>query len=71
MSCPTYPPNFLQTLLEFSNFVEASKSSGISKEELISSVEMRLSNLIGKAVSTPTGGSFSVFNREEPMHPMN
>jgi hypothetical protein len=71
MSCPAYPPNFLQTLLEFSNFVEASKSSGISKEELISSVEMRLSNLIGKAVSAPTGGSFSVFNREEPTDLMN
>ena len=65
MSCPTYPPNFLQTLLEFSNFVEASKSNDISKEELIKSIEMRLSNLVGKAVSAPTGGSFSIFNREE------
>ncbi len=64
MSCPTYPPNFLQTLLEFSNFIESSKSSDISKEELIKSVEMRLSNLVGKAVSAPTGGSFSIFNRE-------
>ena len=66
MSCPAYPPNFLQTLLEFSNFVEACKCNNISKEELISSVERRLSNLIGKAVSAPTGGSFSIFNREEP-----
>ena len=64
MSCPTYPPNFIQTLLEFSNFIESSKSSDISKEELIKSVEMRLSNLVGKAVSAPTGGSFSIFNRE-------
>ena len=64
MSSPSYPPNFLQTLLEFSNFVEACKSSDITKEELIKSVEMRLSNLIGKAVSAPTGGSFSIFNRD-------
>jgi hypothetical protein len=64
MSSPSYPPNFLQTLLEFSNFVDASKTSDITKEELIKSVEMRLSNLIGKAVCAPTGGSFSVFNRD-------
>jgi hypothetical protein len=65
MSSPSYPPNFLQALLEFSSFIEASKSSGITQEELVKSVEMRISNLIGKAVSSPTGGSFSVFNREE------
>lgn len=67
-----YPPNFLQSLLEFSNFVEASKCrEDVTKEELIKSVEMRLSNLIGKAVSAPTGGSFSIFNREEPPMPTN
>ena len=64
MSSPTYPPNFLQALLEFSNFVDASKTSDITKDELINSVEMRLSNLIGKSVCAPTGGSFSVFNRD-------
>ena len=64
MSSPVYPPNFLQTLLEFSNFVEASKTNDTSKEEFIASVEMRLSNLIGKAVCAPTGGSFSIFNRD-------
>jgi hypothetical protein len=65
MSSPAYPPNFLQALLEFSNFVEACKTNeSMTKEEVIKSTEMRLSNLIGKAVAAPTGGSFSVFNRD-------
>ena len=65
MSSPAYPPNFLQALLEFSNFIDACKSNeSVTKEELIKSAEMRLSNLIGKTVSAPTGGSFSVFNRD-------
>jgi hypothetical protein len=66
MSCPTYPPNFLQSLLEFSNFIEACKTKETPKEELLKSIEMRLSNLIGKAVSAPTGQSFSVFNHDTP-----
>lgn len=64
MSSPAYPPNFLQALLEASNFLESSKSSAISKEDLIQSMENRISLLIGKAVSAPTGGSFSIFNKE-------
>lgn len=64
MSSPSYPPNFLQALLETSNFLESSKVSGISKEELIKSMENRISLLIGKAVSAPTGGSFSIFNKD-------
>ena len=66
MSCPAYPPNFLQSLLEFSNFIEACKTTDPPKEELLKSIEMRLSNLIGKAVSAPTGQSFSVFNYDTP-----
>lgn len=64
MSTPAYPPNFLQALLEASNFLESCKTSEISKEELILSMENRMSLLIGKAVSAPTGASFSVFNKE-------
>ena len=51
MSSPAYPPNFLQALLEASNFLETSKSNTTTKEELIQSMEARLSLLIGKAVS--------------------
>jgi len=65
MSSPCYPKNFLQCLLEFSNFVESSKSSDISREELLKSVETRLSLLVAKAVAAPTGASFSIFNRGE------
>ena len=64
MSSPAYPPNFLQALLEASNFLESCKESDISKEELINSMENRLSLLIGKSVSAPTGGSFAIFNKE-------
>ena len=64
MSSPAYPPNFLQALLEASNVLETSKSNTTTKEELIQSMEARLSLLIGKAVSAPTGGSFSIFNKE-------
>jgi hypothetical protein len=64
MSSPAYPPNFLQALLEASNFIESCKSSDISKEELIKSMENRISLLIGKSVSAPMGGSFSIFNKD-------
>jgi len=63
MTC--YPPNFLDALLEASNFLEAaSKDEMTTKEELCKSMERRLSLLIAKAVAAPTGGSFSVFNRD-------
>ena len=64
MTTPAYPPNFLQALIEASNFIESCKSSDISKEELIKSTENRLSLLIGKCVSAPLGGSFSIFNKD-------
>lgn len=69
MSTPPYPPNFLQALLETSNYLESCRSNdGISKEELIHSMENRISLLIGKAVSAPTGASFSIFNRGDKSH---
>jgi hypothetical protein len=64
MSSPAYPPNFLQALLETSNFLDSCKESDISKADLISSMENRISLLIGKSVSAPTGGSFSIFNKD-------
>ena len=58
-----YPKNFIESLLEASNFIEsASKDDMITKEELIKSMENRISLLIAKAVAAPTGGSFSIFN---------
>jgi hypothetical protein len=61
MSSPAYPPNFLQALLETSRFLESCKTSDIAKDELISSMESRISLLIGKSISTPMSGSFTVF----------
>jgi len=64
MAC--YPPNFIDALLEASNFLEsASKDEAIPKEELCKSMERRLSLLIAKAVAAPTGGSFRIFNRDQ------
>jgi hypothetical protein len=62
MSSPAYPPNFLEALLEASHFLEKSKMSDISKEELILSMENRLSLLIGKCIASPSVGSFVVFD---------
>jgi hypothetical protein len=64
MTSPAYPPNFFQALIEASNFLESCKSSDIPKEELIKSMENRLSLLIGKCVSAPMGGTFSIFNKD-------
>ena len=63
MAC--YPPNFIESLLEASNFLEsAANNEAITKVELVKSMETRLSLLIAKAVAAPTGGSFSIFNRD-------
>ena len=63
-SSSAFPPNFLGALLETSNYLDAAaKNPEISKEEICKSMESRVSLLLGKMVSAPTGGSFSVFNR--------
>ena len=60
-----YPKNFVEALLEASNFIEsASTDDAMTKEELIKSMENRISLLIAKAVTAPTGGSFSIFNND-------
>lgn len=66
MSSSTYPQNFLGTLLETSNYLDAAaKNPEISKEEVCKSMESRISILLGKMVAAPTGSSFTVFNRVE------
>jgi hypothetical protein len=56
---------FLDMLLDASNFLRsASLSPDMSKEELCKSIENRLSAMIARMVSSPMGGSFSIFNRE-------
>jgi uncharacterized membrane protein len=56
---------FLAMLLETSGFLEhASKDAQMTKEELIMSVENRVSIMISKAVVAPMGSSFSIFEEE-------
>jgi len=56
---------FLDMLLDTTSFLKsASSNSAIDKEELCKSMENRLSNMIARMVSSPMGGSFSIFNRE-------
>jgi hypothetical protein len=62
----SYPPTFLEALLEATNYLDsASRDDAITKEDLIKSMELRFSVIIGKMVSAPTGGSFNIFKREE------
>ncbi len=59
----SYPPTFLGALLEATNFLDrASNDEGMTKADVCASIETRLSLLVGKMVTTPTGGSFAVFN---------
>jgi hypothetical protein len=53
---------FLEMLLEASQFLDAASSNEqITKEELIMSMENRISVMVSKAVTAPMGGNFSVF----------
>ncbi len=61
----SYPPTFKSALLEFTNYVHSAKTdTTIDKERLIEAVQRRLSVIIGKLVSAPTGESFSIFAHE-------
>ena len=61
----SYPPTFLGALLEATNFLNrASTDESMSKADVCASMETRLSLLVGKMVSAPTGASFAVFNND-------
>ena len=61
----SYPPTFLGALLEATNFLHrASTDESMSKADVCASMETRLSLLVGKMVSAPTGASFAVFNND-------
>ena len=49
-------------LLESSEFLETARmDENVNKEELVKSMENRISLMISKAVMAPMGGNFSVF----------
>jgi hypothetical protein len=61
-----YPPTFLEALTDCTKYLDrATRDEEITKKHLIDGMNMRLSIIIGKMVSAPTGESFSIFNREE------
>lgn len=66
-SGPTYPPNLLKALLEATAFLKASEGDeSVTKQGLCKSMTYRLAMIISKAVTSPTGDAFSVFQGEVP-----
>ncbi len=66
----SYPPTFKQALVEFTNYVHTAQTDAtIDKEKLCDGVQRRLSIIIGKFVSAPTGESFSIFTKEPQKPP--
>lgn len=66
------PPTFLEILIETNEMLEKLKSDPLAtKENVIESVEQRLSLIIGKLVAVPTHTSFALFrsNKETPRYP--
>ena len=59
---PTYPPNLLQALLDTTAYLRsAQEDDSVSKADLCKSMTYRLSLVVGKLVTAPTGDTFSVF----------
>lgn len=57
----TDPPTFMDTLLECSRFIDQARRDPIStKEDVLDSMETRLSLLVGKLASQPTSASFAI-----------
>ena len=68
----SYPPTFLDALLEATNFLNRALSDeSMTKADVCASMETRLSLLVGKMVSAPTGASFAVFNNNPAQTPTN
>jgi hypothetical protein len=61
----SYPPNLLQALLDATAFLKtAEEDESVTKAGLCKSMTYRLSMIISKVVTTPTGDAFSVFQGE-------
>ena len=58
----TDPPTFMDMLLECSKFIDQSRRDTLcTKEDVLDSMETRLSFLIGKMVASPTCMPFKIF----------
>jgi hypothetical protein len=55
------PPTFMEMLLECSRFIDSSRhDAGSTKEDVLESMEKRVSLLIGKLASQPTSAAFAI-----------
>jgi len=57
----TDPPTFMGMLLECTQFIEKARQDPTStKADVLDSMEMRLSLLVGKMAAQPTSASFQI-----------
>jgi len=57
----TDPPTFMQMLLECGEFIDRSRRDPLcTKDDVLDSMENRLSLLVGKLASQPTSASFAI-----------
>jgi hypothetical protein len=60
-----YPKTFFDALQESIRFTEESRSNdGMSKTDVLDSIEKRLSFLMAKLLANPTSTSFSMFRKD-------
>jgi|688.fasta_scaffold1514378_1 hypothetical protein len=60
-----YPKTFFDALQESMRFVEESRANdGMSKADVLDSVEKRLSFIMAKLLGAPTGTSFCMFRKD-------
>ena len=61
-----YPKTFFDALQESIRFVEESRlNEGMSKADVLDSVEKRLSFMMAKLLAAPTSTSFCVFRKDQ------
>lgn len=57
----TDPPTFMEMLVECSQFLDRARhDEGCKKQDVLESLENRLSLLIGKLASQPTSAAFAI-----------
>lgn len=66
MSVYATPCTFMEILLDTTNMLEKYKhDTTVTKEDLVESMESRLSLLMGKFISMPINTSFSLFHSND------
>lgn len=61
-----YPRNYFDALCETMEFLRAARGdAGLGKDDVLDSLENRVSFLLTKLVATPTATGFSLFHARE------